>query len=515
MPVKMKKKKGFADEMLELLDARAPKEVDAEDEGEAVEGTAWEDELLSSVGMEKGGGMRLRGDLGGAFTEGTYKGKVVNAENAFGNREDENPEEEEEEGDSEEQDEKDPGYGTDYSSDDFAAYDKLIGNENINEAAISAKMDNIFGDLDDESGQEEEGETYEDFLASNKTDTGKKTPKRINLKRNRDDFEEGSDMESDEEADNARQLAELKAATEKSSKNIMSVIETDSKKSIDTKNQYKIWSKLVACRIHLQQPLSFAARLPQHYASEYRNSAEIASAISSVKQGLGEVMDELHSLRIEMLNQNKAVKAQSYSPAPKHGAARGVDLEKYWRLCVASNSMVNIDEVLDQWHARAQLTGAQSGGESSLTSGSSAAKQVQDMLKRDSERLKRKSQKNRTGQLPYGHPSTEEIKKNPKLMQSMEYVHDEHIYDDSDFYSWLLTDYMHNCSDAKIADAGDLAEAQRRAKDPSRLLVDKRRSKARKLNFEPHQKLVGYAAPDPQDVPPMVDALIKNLFSSA
>eukprot|EP01061_Rhynchopus_euleeides_P005013 TRINITY_DN14271_c2_g1_i1.p2 TRINITY_DN14271_c2_g1~~TRINITY_DN14271_c2_g1_i1.p2 ORF type:complete len:614 (+),score=282.76 TRINITY_DN14271_c2_g1_i1:76-1917(+) len=610
-----RKKGGFAAQMADLLDSRAPKEVDLEDDGPRVDAADdWEgglyeeaEALMQGLGSKKAPKgdkkLRMRGNLSHAFSEGTYKGKVVDSSNAFGEEgseegddsadmegddgtddgsidygdEIQNPDDESESIDDESegddaaqpsaresraglqhlkkatlerrqrlQAERDPEepYPTGDVDDSLLDSDEFeIENEGgaVNEAAISTKMDDIFAGLDDEDDDialAGAGETYESFLKKEQTSRKKH---RV-LKRKREDFDsvgegdsEQHDSDREEDDDIARQIAEIHAATQQSGKSLVRATEDDQQRSTAARNQYKIWSKLVACRIHLQQPMSWAARLPAAYAysDAVPEGSEERKSLSAASASLQDFMEDLHGLRESLLDMNPSFKGRGalrVPPRPElskkqqkrnkasgtEPAAAGVDVDRCWRLCVASHSTVGtkMDEALDYWHSRALMQSAQAS-EAQMKPTDPATKQIRLSLQRDSDRLVKRTQKNRCGRLPFGHPNSEDVKRDPRVLQTPEFLHNADTFDDSDFYSWLLTDYIHNSADAKLGGAEELADAQRLAKDPGRLLVDKKRSKARKLSFEAHPKMIGFQAPRPQDVPAFVDQLYTTLFASA
>ena len=76
----------FASQLTDLLDARAPKEVDAEDGMPQLDvADDWEHDLKEGLEHTKAKSkpLRMRGNLSQAFTTGAYKGRVVASDNAF------------------------------------------------------------------------------------------------------------------------------------------------------------------------------------------------------------------------------------------------------------------------------------------------------------------------------------------------------------------------------------------------------------------------------------------------
>ncbi|KAJ9456936.1 Protein BFR2 [Diplonema papillatum] len=566
-----RKRGGFAAEMEDLLSSQAPKELHLDgDDGQNVldEDEAWKDEVAALVTGEPQG-LRMRGELDGTFKSGAYKGRVVPGEKAFERGDDPAADESEAEEDSEPEEEsmeesmeedgeeleevsepegepapqqpkkarlsKTPqptisigdgvGYDEDVVSDDDP-FPVVRPNGAVDEAAISAKMDDIFAgldELDDMEDTDAPGETFEAFAERQKEKAGRRLKKKA-FKRKREDFAgDDDDLQSDGEEDDvvAKQLAAIRQANQQASTEVVKVLADDDAKSAAARNQYHIWGKLVACRIHLQQPVSWATRMPPSYASEYHEDPEISASLRQTSRALADLLDTFHELRTTCVAQNPSVRSANALPIPKLESRRtsdgGPNVDKYWRLCVSSYSTVRdrVMRMLDQWHEKANLQTAQVT-QTTLKETMSAVSQVESTLRRDKQRLVAKTRKVRSGRLPYGHPMYEQVVANPKLLHTPELLQNADIFDDSDFYSWLLTDYIHNCADSTVSEsAAELADAQRLAKDPGRLLIDKKRSKARKLSFEPHAKLIDFKVPVPQDVPSMVDALYATLFASA
>eukprot|EP01060_Flectonema_neradi_P010925 TRINITY_DN18010_c0_g1_i1.p1 TRINITY_DN18010_c0_g1~~TRINITY_DN18010_c0_g1_i1.p1 ORF type:complete len:544 (+),score=168.84 TRINITY_DN18010_c0_g1_i1:33-1664(+) len=540
MPSKKPKKGSFAAEMAELLNSRQVKERDIDDDvmPEVDDDEGWKDALLGDdddAAAPKR--LKMRGAL---ILDKKYQGKVVDKDGAFNQFSDDDEldeemeEEEDFEGDEEEDFEEDEEELEQESPSDASkkplAYDDkealaalsdddedewgIVGRDNkVNEAAISAKMDDIFGGLEDDSEVEGDDEDYDKFVQM-QAELRRKKPRK-KMKRLAEDFEDIADgddaVASDEEEDEMmKQLELIRKANDNRTTETIKIVDDDVNRSVAAKNQMEIWSKLVGCRIHLQKPLTLAARFPSFYATDdfFRPDSELSEARKELQSSLMDTISSLHDLRQGMLESNKSLYSSKHLPIPKNIEKDAPNhLDKYWRLVSASSSQVSskIDTALDYWYERAQLQTStkQIGSEPATT-------QIRNALSRENERYLSRSQKNRTGKLPFGHPDSA---KSAAIVSSSDFLSNSEIYDDSDYYSWLLNDYMHNSADSKNTEYNEeLTDAQRLAKDPGRLLVDKKRSKARKLSLEVHDKLIGFATPIPQDAPSMIDALYKGLF---
>jgi protein AATF/BFR2 len=97
---------------------------------------------------------------------------------------------------------------------------------------------------------------------------------------------------------------------------------------------------------------------------------------------------------------------------------------------------------------------------------------------------------------------------------------DPHTYDDGDLYQSLLKEYVAAAGAASAAGAGGDAGGKggRGLKRSVRAGVDRRASKARKIRFVVHPKLVNFMAPAPYVVPPEaaldMDVILASMFKS-
>ena len=298
----------------------------------------------------------------------------------------------------------------------------------VREEAISAKMDDIFAGLEDDSEEENAGDNYETFLKEEQSKKKKKKNVKA-MKRKREDFEDidedsnQADSERGEDDDILRQINDIRASAEKSEKSLLKTEHDDEGKSEAARNQYAIWGKLVACRVHLQKTITLGSRMPSCYAyPDYiKNGSAERKSVSAISTSIVSLLDDMHALREEMLRMNpnfksKGAAAMPAKPAVKKGKQEEVDVDRCWRACVASHSMVKdkIDQSLDYWYGRAQMQSSTGGAQ--LKQDTPATKQIQQTLKRENLRLMRKNQKNRAGRLPFGHPNTQDVKKDPRIL---------------------------------------------------------------------------------------------------
>ncbi|KAG2497233.1 hypothetical protein HYH03_004822 [Edaphochlamys debaryana] len=89
-----------------------------------------------------------------------------------------------------------------------------------------------------------------------------------------------------------------------------------------------------------------------------------------------------------------------------------------------------------------------------------------------------------------------------------EEARDSETYDDAEFYSQLLKEFLD-----KGLSSGAAAGAPRAAK--KRKVVDRRASKGRKLRYHVQEKLVAFMAPVEMSMPPFAENLFANLFGHA
>lgn len=84
---------------------------------------------------------------------------------------------------------------------------------------------------------------------------------------------------------------------------------------------------------------------------------------------------------------------------------------------------------------------------------------------------------------------------------------DAETYDDSDFYSHLLKEFLDGS-------AGGASKAATMTSAKNRKKVDRRASKGRKIRYSVQEKLVNFTVPVQLEPPPFATQLFANLFGA-
>eukprot|EP01062_Namystynia_karyoxenos_P080066 TRINITY_DN8565_c0_g1_i1.p1 TRINITY_DN8565_c0_g1~~TRINITY_DN8565_c0_g1_i1.p1 ORF type:complete len:591 (+),score=212.76 TRINITY_DN8565_c0_g1_i1:75-1775(+) len=542
-------KKSFAAELADLLQPGAGPAADDDD----IDGAAESDEELraalesADTSAPPAGGpkrLRMRAALDPTFSAGAYRGRVVGKAEAFGAGDDDGGGGSGEESEGAEADDGSLGGASgEESEEDIAEESEEIGGgdddaaEEVDEDAVEGKMDDIFGGLDDSGDDAGDGaRTFEEFARQQaerrKARRAARAPARKRRRVAADDDrpvgDDDADLSEDADAEFAAQAAAIRAAQSAAQKGLVRDAAADELRAAHSKNQFELWGKLVELRIGVQPALAAAAALPAHYAyPDWAADPAVRERLGGCSAAAAALIAELSRLRTSMLQRNPALRSADAVPVPKAPQLQGAGLkrgalQRLWQLCVASHSQIAsaADAELERWHAKTKMVHA---GESAANAKLDSAtvpilEQISGALRND-ERLRRRTQKNRAGKLPFGHPLRAAAPPGEpggpsEAAVALALQEDPEVFDDNDFYSWLLTDYISHCAQAP-QQASAAVQARRAVRDPGRVLIDRKRSKGRKLNTAPNPKLVGFMAPLLQETPASVDSLYRSLFVTA
>eukprot|EP00668_Euglena_longa_P011704 GGOE01014119.1.p1 GENE.GGOE01014119.1~~GGOE01014119.1.p1 ORF type:complete len:514 (+),score=211.97 GGOE01014119.1:30-1544(+) len=469
---------------------------------------------------------RWRADLDQQLSEGPYASTSVGKNTAFdfmavggsggktngrqtidhADDDDENEDEDDaSEADEDGEDKEDEEEGADYTK-----------------ADAEALMDDIFAEAEEDEAEEadREGETYEEWMAEQERRLAARRQQRKGRK---------EAMSADEEVvsqllhrgDHAdRELGRLKAAAA-----------AQKQKGQHAKNQLRIYADIVNLRIRLQKPLSGCSRLPTGpmlaLFERYAEAEGRAPRLAQLPALLQEARSATNSLLRELFEFHDALVADS--PAYFHTARAAEraerakkrkrtddealeDAEALWRELGVYYEATKpfVDNTLELWGAKARAYEGNTAKKFKALD-QSPLEQIRNAL-RDKEGLIQKTQINRLKLKPLGrlHPVAEADGE----------ATDPHLYDDSDFYGQLLGEVLagglngpENAADL-VRQMEEKREMQRK-QNIARMLVDRQGNKSRKVQFDPHERLVNFMAPKPCNAPPHTDSLFLSLFWSA
>jgi len=110
------------------------------------------------------------------------------------------------------------------------------------------------------------------------------------------------------------------------------------------------------------------------------------------------------------------------------------------------------------------------------------------------------------------HPDTEDVEATVADAGGKNSIHDNEIFDDTDFYQTLLKDLIEtNNANDPISMSRKWLETQK-GRTKHRKKVDKKSSKGRKIRYHVHEKLVNFMPPITKEIPQMADELFIKLF---
>ena len=165
---------------------------------------------------------------------------------------------------------------------------------------------------------------------------------------------------------------------------------------------------------------------------------------------------------------------------------------EWWSYLKEANGAVTEAEeaIVDTWN---EQTNVQSG-RGLKTLGRTVMEQVRSSLEQDRERLRRRTQLNRSEAVPLGSGKRYDQAEN----------HEVEMFDDADFYGNLLKQFLQS--------TGSTVSASQATRFRKRKHKQHRSSKSR-LNMEIQEKLLNFMAPLSTNVlPPMADPLFASLF---
>lgn len=380
-------------------------------------------------------------------------------------------------------------------------------------------------------------------------------------------------LTGDIERDTEAELQALAAADAQALSRYKSVEMEDAKKGLAVRNQISDIEHALEFRIQLQQALSLSHKLPRHpQMDEYKaSSKKIAAAYSELRDQCADIVLEAlylqsasiastpkladsvaRSLKLDAKRiEDKVQNIEQYLlPEPAHDMAllsgtkrhrlstldedgdensdddsgdkkrfygADVSTEQLWESVSRCWTSIGSwrDETLDSWGRKLMLTSGLSSraAQKLKVIGTDISEQVAESME-NIERLISRTRLKKGAVQVIGQPSVAE---DPTNEDSNEVEIDEETYDDADFYANLLKDYISLTASSEQANrSGGGINAKQGYVRTTRKNVDRRASKARKLKFVVHPKLVNFCAPAPFIVPQEhavdVDTLLKSLW---
>eukprot|EP01117_Protostelium_nocturnum_P006049 TRINITY_DN2178_c0_g2_i1.p1 TRINITY_DN2178_c0_g2~~TRINITY_DN2178_c0_g2_i1.p1 ORF type:complete len:555 (+),score=227.08 TRINITY_DN2178_c0_g2_i1:100-1764(+) len=288
----------------------------------------------------------------------------------------------------------------------------------------------------------------------------------------------------DEADELQRQLEE--ESEEPSAFKVMKNEENELEKAFHTRNQTNLFGNLMGLRIHMQNPLSLANRLPKskHY-HQFQNNKEIKDKLTEVNQSLMKLMEDFLEIKSCLKEQNEETNQYKRSKRPPP-----TDLDSLWNEIQEEEDSFKAfeEETIEKWNQRVLLSSGANAGKQFKAINQTVMNQVNNILE-DSNRLIARTQTKRNQFHVFGTETGDD-----KLEK------DEDIFDDGDFYQYLLKEVVESGSKDldPLVFSQFLKENSRLNKKSKKHTASK--SKGRLIQYETIEKLVGFMAPAPLPV---------------
>jgi len=304
-------------------------------------------------------------------------------------------------------------------------------------------------------------------------------------------------------------------------------------KAHNVQNQQKLWDGLLEGRVIMQNSFKFANQIPSYPAFNYykKDNAAINTAAAEIQVELLDMMDLMGSISAENLKKSgmkkssgdaststkeRVKEAQQY--LTQHKISKDTFLQDFefdadaiWNDLDSQFLSVHsmLEETINTFSQRFNLMNTSSIKSKFMNVFQTPMQQAQKMMDDYPRLLKRTQLKDK------------DFKVMGAFEGQNEQEYDEEIYNDSEFYNHIYKEFITNAQSQSSLIDGELAVGNTQAYLKQKLLrskiakpnVDRRASKARKLRYEVHPKLMNFMTPvENSKLIPGRDDLIKNLF---
>ncbi|KAB7504974.1 Protein AATF [Armadillidium nasatum] len=350
-----------------------------------------------------------------------------------------------------------------------------------------------------------------------------------------DDEDDGNSDDMEDESNNYENSDSLKDLEEDNIEEPSTRIQTFSKnegveipKGIAVKNQCSIYDKLFEARIGLQKVASIANQLPQFdkYKSFLENThyplykEKLLVARKEIKKLLSEIIklqgtiskNNQETAAIIESEERDTVENDDENVEQKEPRGNKRKLEEFEEILRKrhKNLLPFRDETLNRWHEKSKLLINQSKKSNFGKFEISPAVQIKNILVNKEELVK----KTRLIGVARGNAYKILGKDTFKEESANVEEYDSEIYDDSDFYSRLLEDFLKS----KISVSDNMTEVSmhwvgiQKLRKKSKKKVEANANKGRKLRYQVITKQQNFMAPGKYSV--MSDEATNKLFSS-
>lgn len=303
-------------------------------------------------------------------------------------------------------------------------------------------------------------------------------------------------------------------------------------KAKNVQNQQKLWDGLLECRVSMQNVFKYANQVPSSSTFNHfkKQTPAIDVAATELQVELLDLMDLMGSISHETFAKSAMKKSSDQPSGPKSRLKQAqkhleqlkitrdtfqqdfeFDAEAIWNDLDTQfqETLPALEETINTFSQRFNLMNTSSIKSKFMNVFQTPMQQAQKMMDDYPRLLKRSQLKDK------------DFKMLGAFEGQNEQEYDEEIYNDSEFYSQIYKEFITNAQTQTDLVDGELAVGNTQAYLKQKLLrskiakpnVDRRASKARKLRYEVHPKLMNFMTPiDNTKLIPGRDDLIKNLF---
>ena len=365
---------------------------------------------------------------------------------------------------------------------------------------------------EDEENEDENNEINEEKNNDKniKSNNEKKNESNELEEENNNDSKDNNENESNEEDDNAMTLQEkMEKQDEKYLKTLSKVTKDEIKKAKNILNQKELYETFVGIRISLQNILSDVNSLPT-----YKNFDQFLKISNEETQNTyKKLLENLSSLFLTNLNFHKEYLIKQNYPSneqfsPVNELEKIIsnyenfsDVEK--NLNIIHNNLFKIDQkILNVWYRKTVINQFQTNNKilKKLSKTDNFCEHVLNSVEKNIETLTKKTQKYNINDMNL---------LGRKRLSAEEYEFDKEIFNDSDFYNFLLKELLANnekeieISEKKLDENG--IEEGRYDLTMKYLLnrnnkikknVDTKASKNRKIRYDKHEQIINFMVPE-------------------
>ena len=385
---------------------------------------------------------------------------------------------------------------------------------------------------DDEENEEEQEENEEEeeanifnskpnILNLNKDDDNNKTKDNINEKEEKEKVEDNEENSENEENELTLQ-EKMEKQDEQYLKTLSKVTKDEIRKAKNIINQKELYETFVGIRIALQNLLSDINSLPTYKnISKFISSSspETQNLYSKVKNNLNQTFYDTLLFHKEFLKKQSYPSSEQFNPVQEFDKIlkkigkkdeNNIKLDEeeenniYNQINIIHNNLFKIDQkIMNIWYRKTVVNQFQTNNKvlKKLANNDNYCEHILTSVEKNMDTLKKKTQK-------YNNADLNLLGR--KRLSAEEYEYDKEIFNDNDFYNFLLKEFLLN--NEKEIDETNYVEK----KDKNGLVegrydltmkyilnknsklkknVDTKASKNRKIRYDKHEEIINFMVP--------------------